>query len=118
MNTNDVDDAPFDFDAGRAEMGRYARRSANGFAITVDGAVAYSLRLIPSNRILGRFASTRDAWPVILDELARGRPARCLVLDWHDAAGRRGRVGSGRLLASVAARGVGRSTPDAARAAS
>jgi hypothetical protein len=107
MNTNDVDDAPFDFDAGSIEIGRYARLSEDGFAIAIDGAVAYSLRLIPSNKVLGRFTSTRKAWPVILDELAGGRPARCLVLDWHDAAGRRGRVGSGRLLAFTAARGVG-----------
>ena len=109
MNTNDVDDAPFDFDAGRVEIGRQARLSADGFAVAIDGAVAYSLRLIPSNKILGRFTSTREAWPAVLDELARGRPARCLVLDWHDAAGRRGRVGSGRLLAFTAGQGVGRS---------
>jgi hypothetical protein len=71
------------------------------------GAVGYSLRLIPSNKIVGRFVTTREAWPAVLTEVERGIPAKCLVLDWHWANGRRGRVSSGRLLVSTARSGLG-----------
>ena len=86
--------------------GRLARPPGSGFVINVDGAVEYSLRITPSNKVVGRFATTRDAWPAVLAELDRGIPARLLVLDWHDAVGRSGPVGSGRLLAIVARRGI------------
>ena len=109
MRTND-DDRP-DFadilESGKVEIGRYARLEVDGFGIVIDGAVGYSLRLLPSNKVLGRFASTREAWPAVLDEVARGIPPRCLILDWHQASGRRGRVSSGRLLVSTARSGLG-----------
>jgi hypothetical protein len=109
MRTND-DGSP-DFadilESGKVEIGRYARMESAGFGIAIDGAVEYSLRLIPSNKILGRFASTLEAWPVVLAEVERGIPAKCLVLDWHWANGRRGRVSSGRLLVSTARSGLG-----------
>jgi hypothetical protein len=89
------------------EIGRYARKPGEGLDIQIDGAVEYSLRLIPSNKVVGRFSSTFEAWPAVLAELERGIPARLLVLDWHGANGTRGRVGSGRLLASVARSGIG-----------
>lgn len=121
MRTND--DADRDFadilEFGKVEIGRYARMEADGFSIVIDGAVGYSLRLIPSNKIVGRFVSTREAWPAILAEVGRGIPAKCLVLDWHGADGRRGRVSSGRLLVSIARSGLGRDTaPNRVRAAS
>ena len=108
MNTND-DDADLErveFDFSRAKLVNRPS-SPDGFGIVIDGAVGYSLRLTPSNKILGRFASTREAWPAVLAEIQRGIPAKCLVLDWHWANGRRGRVSSGRLLVSTARSGLG-----------
>lgn len=108
MHTND-DDADLErveFDFTRARLVNRPR-SADGFGIVIDGAVEYSLRLIPSNKILGRFASTREAWPAVVAAVERGLPAKCLVLDWHWANGRRGRVASGRLLVWTARAGLG-----------
>ncbi len=111
MRTTDDADLDVDFadilEFGKVEVGRYARMEADGFGVVIDGAVGYSLRLIPSNTVVGRFASTREAWPAILAEVERGIPAKCLVLDWHWANGRRGRVGSGRLLVMTARDGLG-----------
>jgi hypothetical protein len=107
MRTNDADVGmlpEYDFSSG--ELGRYARPPGEGLDIRIDGAVGYSLRLIPSNKVVGRFASTFDAWPAVLSEVGRGIPARCLVLDWHGADGECGQVGSGRLLVSVARSGL------------
>jgi len=89
------------------EVGRYARQPGEGLDIQIDGAVEYSLRLIPSNKVVGRFATTHEAWPAVLAELDRGIPARLLMLDWHWADGTRGRVSSGRLLAFLARSGIG-----------
>ncbi len=109
MHTND--DADLDFadilEFGKVEVGKYARLEAEGFGIVIDGAVGYSLRLIPSNKIVGRFTSTHQAWPAILAEVARGIPAKCLVLDWHWEKGRRGRVSSGTTLEYLARSGLG-----------
>jgi hypothetical protein len=91
---------------------------ADGFGIVIDGAIEYSLRLIPSNKIMGRFASTREAWPAVLAAVERGMPAKCLVLDWHWANGRHGRVASGRMLVLTARSGLGLDViADRARAA-
>jgi hypothetical protein len=89
------------------EVGRYAPKPGEGFDIRIIGAVGYSLRMIPSNRILGRFLTTFEAWPAVLAQLDRGIPARLLILDWHGADGERGRVYSGRLLAHFARLGIG-----------
>jgi hypothetical protein len=110
MRTNDDGDPDFAdiLESGKVEIGRYARMEAAGSGIVIDGAVEYSLRLTPSNRILGRFASTREAWPAVLAAAERGMPPKCLnILDWHWANGRRGRVSSGRLLVSTARSGLG-----------
>jgi hypothetical protein len=120
MNTNNEDDdlelVEFDFSRARLVNRPW---SPEGFGIVIDGAVEYSLRLIPSNKILGRFASTREAWPAILAAVERGMPAKCLVLDWHWANGRSGRVTSGRLLVLTARSGLGLDViPDRVRAAS
>ena len=79
----------------------------DGFGISIDGAVGYSLRLIPSNKILGRFASTHDAWPAVIAAVEAGRAARMLVLDWHDAEGSSGPVSSGVTLEYLARSGLG-----------
>ena len=42
-------------DWGRAQVGRPGRLSGERTEICIDGAVAYTLRLIPSNKILARF---------------------------------------------------------------
>jgi hypothetical protein len=83
-------------------------RIPGGNEIRIEGADENSLRLTPSNKVLGRFESTRDAWPRVLAEIERGVPARCLVLDWHGAEGNRGRVSAGRILAAIAESGIGR----------
>jgi hypothetical protein len=111
MRTNDADvDSSVEYDFSNGELGRCSRRPGEGLDIRIDGAIGYSLRLIPSNKVVGRFSSTFDAWPAVLAEIERGIPARCLVLDWHWANGRRGQVSSGRLLVSVARSGLGHHT--------
>lgn len=110
MHSNDVDadlEAPEirDFSGFHRPIGP---RFPGGFEIRIDGAVEYTLRLTPSNKILGRFTSTRDAWPRVLAEIERGVPARCLVLDWHGAEATHGRVSAGRVLAAIAESGIGR----------
>jgi hypothetical protein len=109
MRTNDDGNPDFAdiLESGKVEIGRYARIEADGFGIVIDGPVGYSLRLIPSNKVLGRFPSTHEAWPAVLAAVERGIPARCLILDWHWADGRRGRVSSGRLLVLTARSGLG-----------
>ena len=108
MTTHDDADGDMlpEYDWSHAK-GATGPRFPEGFGIVIDGAVGYSLRLIPSNKILGRFTSTREAWPAVLAAVERGLPAKCLVLDWHWANGRRGRVSSGRLLVSTARSGLG-----------
>lgn len=78
-----------------------------GFGIAIDGAVEYSLRLTPSGRILGRYPSTRDAWPAVVAAVDAGRSPRMLVLDWFAADGSRGKVSSGITLEYLARRGLG-----------
>ncbi len=109
MTTFDVDD---DFEIPEiTDWSGFTRasgpRSPDGFGIVIDGAVGYELRLIPSNKVVGRFSSTLEAWPAVLAEVERGIPAKCLILDWHGASGERGRVSSGSLLVSIARSGLG-----------
>jgi hypothetical protein len=73
----------------------------------VDGAVGYSLRLIPSNKVLGRFTSTYQAWSAVVAAVDSGRSSRLLVLDWHGVNGSRGPVASGINLEYVARSGLG-----------
>jgi hypothetical protein len=106
MNTSALS-APAERASAGTEVGRYARLSRDGFGIVIDGAVAYSLRLIPSNKILGRFASTHDAWPAVIAAVEAGRSPRMLVLDWHGADESRGPVSSGVTLEYLARSGLG-----------
>jgi hypothetical protein len=110
MTALDVDDdleIPEITDWAGFERGRYARKPGETSQIFIDGAVGYSVRLIPSDKVVGRFSSTLEAWPAILAEVERGIPPKCLVLDWHGAHGERGRVSSGRLLVSIARSSLG-----------
>lgn len=86
---------------------RPAKQPNEEFGIAIDGAVEYSLRLIPSNKILGRFPSTHQAWPAVIAAIDAGRSPRMLVLDWHGADGSRGRVSSGVTLEYLARSGLG-----------
>ena len=94
----------------RAAAGLQVGRSqlpSEEFGIAVDGAVGYSLRLIPSNKILGRFASTHEAWLAVVYAVDSGRPARTLVLDWQGSNGSQGRVSGGLTLEYLARSGLG-----------
>ena len=97
------------------EVGRFARKPGEGIDIRIRGAIEYSVRLIPSNKVVGRFASTHAAWPTVLAQYERGIPPRLVCLDWHDASGRRGRVSSGRVLEHIARHGIGWLEAEAAR---
>jgi hypothetical protein len=68
-------------DWSKAVVGRRARKPGEKTEVFVDGAVGYRLRLIPSNQELARFATTLEAWPVIIDTIERGRSPRTLAFD-------------------------------------
>jgi hypothetical protein len=74
------------------------RRPGEKTEICIDGAVEYRLRLIPSNKVLARFASTLDAWPAIISTVEGGRSSRTLSLDWVMADGRTGSISAGPRL--------------------
>ena len=106
MNTNDdepgarsdPDDERPDtshLDWSKAEVGRRARRPGEKTEVFIDGAVAYQLRLIPSNKVLARFKSTLDAWPVIIATIESGRSPRTLALDAILADGRAVMISAG-----------------------
>jgi hypothetical protein len=86
---------------------READPSSGGFEIVIDGADEYVLRLTPSDKILGRFRSTREAWPAVIAAVDGGLPARMLVLDWVGADRSRGKVSSGVTLEYLARSGLG-----------
>ena len=98
---SDADDERPDtsgLDWSKAEIGRYARKPGERTEIRIDGAVGYSLRLIPSNKILARFDSTLDAWPAIIATVEGGRSPRTLSLDWNGADGKSGSISAGPRL--------------------
>jgi hypothetical protein len=107
MNVDDVLEIPEITDFSRFGPGRYTNESGEPTEIVIDGAVGYSLRLTPSNKVLGHFTSTLEAWPAVVDAIESGRSARNLVLDAHLADGRTGRVSSGAILEFLASSGMG-----------
>jgi hypothetical protein len=70
--------------------------------IRLDGAVEYQLRLIPSTRVIGRFASTLDAWPAIITAAESGRSPGTLSLDAIGPAGERWHMAAGPFLLAFA----------------
>lgn len=68
-------------DWSKAVVGRRARKPGEKTEIFVDGAIGYRLRLIPSNKELARFATTLEAWPLIIETIERGRSPRTLAFD-------------------------------------
>jgi len=91
-----------EWDWSKAEIGRRGRRPGERTEICIDGATGYSLRLIPSNKILARFHSTLEAWPVIIRAIEGGRSPRTLSLDANLADGTRESISAGRRLEGVA----------------
>jgi len=102
MRTNDDADLEIpEFDFRRATRAG-GPRFRGPVEIRIDGAVGYALRLIPSNKPLGRFKSTLEAWPAVVDALDSGRAARTLALDWHLKDGSVGQLAAGQILESIA----------------
>ena len=83
MNTrvddDDLDIPEIDF-SGPWLSNRYARKPGEKHEICIDEAVGYSLRLIPSNKILARFRSTLEAWPAIIETVESGKMTKDLAL--------------------------------------
>jgi hypothetical protein len=77
---------------------RRTRKPGEKVEIFIDGAVGYQLRLIPSNKVLARFNTTLEAWPVIIATVEAGRSPRTLSLDMLDAAGCSASVSAGPRL--------------------
>jgi hypothetical protein len=114
MNTSaddaDLEIPEFDFSKG-TRPNRYAKAAGEKTEICIDGAVGYSLRLIPSNKILARFGSTLEAWPVIIATVEGGRSPRTLSLDWNGSDGRGGSISAGPRLERWARRNNGEAHP-------
>jgi hypothetical protein len=85
----------------------FAAKPGEKTEICIDGAVAYQLRLIPSNKVLGRFMSTLEAWPAIIAATERGRSPRTLSLDWVGADGAFESISAGPRLEGWARRNNG-----------
>jgi hypothetical protein len=101
----------------RAVPNPFARKPGEKTDIRIDGAVEYVLRLIPSNKVIGRFESTLDAWPAIIETIEGGRSPRTLSLDWVNAEGRSGSISAGPRLERFARRNNGEPHPNLARIA-
>ena len=106
----DLEIPEFDFSNG-TRPNRFAKAPGEKTEICIDGAVGYSLRLIPSNKILARFESTLEAWPVIIATVEGGRSPRTLSLDWNGADGRSGSISAGPRLEGWARRNNGEFHP-------
>jgi hypothetical protein len=98
-------------DWSKAIIGRRARRPGEKTEVFIDGAIAYQLRLIPSNKILARFESTLAAWPVIIATIEGGRSPRTLAMDAILADGRVALVSAGPRIEMFARHGNGEPNP-------
>ena len=100
-----------DFSKVEFRSNPFARKPGEQTEIGIDGAVAYQLLLIPSNRILERFASTLQAWPAIIAAVDGGRSPRTLSLDAVFAEGNFGSISAGPRLERWARVNVGGPSP-------
>jgi hypothetical protein len=98
-------------DWSKAEVGRYARKPGEKTEVFIDGAVGYQLRLIPSNKVLARFESTLEAWPVIIATIEGGRSPRTLALDALHIDGSAGLVSAGPRIEMWARHNNGEPNP-------
>jgi hypothetical protein len=89
-------------DWSTAEVGRPAHRAGEKTEICLDGAIEYQVRLIPSTKVIGRFASTLEAWPAIIAAIEAGRSPRTLSLDAIGPSGQRWHMAAGPFLESFA----------------
>ena len=99
-------------DWSKAIIGRRARKPGETTEVFIDGAVAYRLRLIPSNKVLSSFATTLEAWPVIIATIEGGRSPRTLAFDAIFADGATAKVSSGPRLEMWARHNNGAPNPD------
>lgn len=91
------------------------RKPGERTEICLDGAIEYQLRLIPSTKVIGRFASTLDAWPEIIAAIESGRSPRTLSFDAIGAAGQRWHMAAGPFLERFARLNNGEPHPYANR---
>ena len=103
-------------DWSKAQVGRPGRLPGEKTEICLDGAVEYQLRLIPSTRVIGRFASTLDVWPAIIAAVESGRSPRTLSLDAIGDRGQRWHMAAGPFLIRFARLNNGEPHPYSARA--
>ena len=69
------------------------------------------MRLIPSNKVLARFESTLEAWPVIIATIEGGRSPRTLALDAVLIDGQVGLVSAGPRIEMWARHNNGEPNP-------
>jgi hypothetical protein len=100
-----------DWDFSKAIIGRRARKPGEKTEVFIEGAAAYQLRLIPSNKVLARFDSTLEAWPVIIATIEGGRSPRTLALDAILADGRVALVSAGPRIEMFARYNNGEPNP-------
>lgn len=81
IDDDDLDIPEIDLSTVEWHPNPFARKPSEKTEIHIDGAVAYQLRLIPSNKVLGSFRSTLEAWPAIIAATEGGRSPRTLSLD-------------------------------------
>ncbi len=98
VDDDDLEIPEIDFSTSVWLPNPFARKPGERHEVRIDGAVGYQLRLIPSNRILGTFSSTLEAWPAIIAAVESGRSPRTLSLDWQDADGKTGSISAGPRL--------------------
>lgn len=100
-----------DLDWSTAIVGRRARSPGQKTEVFIDGAIAYQLRLIPSNKVLARFKSTLEVWPVIIEMIEGGRSPRTIALDAIFADGNVGLVSAGPRIEMFARYNNGEPNP-------
>ncbi|MGZ8438701.1 MAG: hypothetical protein ACXWXR_09190 [Candidatus Limnocylindrales bacterium] len=107
IDDDDLDIPEIDLSTVEWRPNPFAKRPGEKTEIFIDGAVAYQLRLIPSNKVLGRFRSTLEAWPAIIAVTDGGRSPRTLSLDWVGADGAFETISAGPRLEGWARRNNG-----------
>jgi hypothetical protein len=108
IDDDDLDIPEIDLSTVEWRPNPFAKRPGEKTEIFIDRAVAYQLRLIPSNKVLGRFRSTLEAWPAIIAATESGRSPRTLSLDWVGNDGAFETVSAGPRLEGWARRNNGR----------
>jgi hypothetical protein len=111
IDDDDLDIPEIDISTVEWRPNPFAKKPGEKTEIFIDGAVAYQLRLIPSNKVLCRFRSTLEAWPSIIATVEGGRSPRTLSLDAVFADGTFGSISAGPRLEGWARLNDGRPHP-------